>query len=162
MLNICQWCAEDMPKISQKYPQDILKICPNYAQYMPYMPKIWQRYVKDLHKISPKYKISLDRWMGGMGKCLTKLSWRNVFLTKRLSQSPWTKCRTKYPDETPSWQNVHSKSKRQVPNHTKKNIPSLIGAGNLTLKFLFLGWLTGSPLPTATKTSFSFSEQSCG
>ena len=62
-------------KISQKYPQDILKICPKYAQYMP---KICQRYVRDLPKI----------------------------------------------------------------------------------KFLFLGWLTGSPLPTATTTSFSFSDQS--
>ena len=60
-----------MPKIFPRCARDMPKICQRYAQDMP---KLWPP---------------------------VRRSWQNVFLTKRLCQSAWKKCRTNR-----SWQNV--------------------------------------------------------
>ena len=69
-----------MPKIRQKYTQDMPKICLGYVQYMPKicqkyaqdmpkiclgyfcdMPTICQRYAKDMPKISPRYALDMPK-----------------------------------------------------------------------------------------------------
>ena len=49
---ICQWYAQDMPKICLRYAQDMPTVCQIYAQDMP---KICSRYAQDLPKICLRY-----------------------------------------------------------------------------------------------------------
>ena len=73
--------CKKIPKICQRYAQDITKICPRYAQNMA---KIWPRYANYMTNICPGQVPGLTclwKWASGLGT-LTRYA---QHITKSLS-----------------------------------------------------------------------------